>query len=448
MARPSNLSILGGGPAGLAVGYFASKAEIPFTIYETSDHTGGNAITLQHGEFRFDSGAHRFHDKDPQVTQELMELMGDELRRIVAPSQIYHQGKFINFPLHPFNLLTRLGAINFIKAGIELLAARLNSGEGNGSFESFATRMYGKTLAELFLLSYSEKLWGQPCDTLSPSISGMRLKGLDLGTFLKETFLGKKAKTDHFEGSFYYPNGGYGAIVDNLAEVCGSENIRINSRISKILHEDNRIQSIEINNDERIVVDQVVSTLPLSLLIRLLEPKPNDEILELASRLRFRNLILIVLFLDRAQISENASIYIPDPKFPFTRIYEPKNRSEVMAPPGKTSLCVEIPCDPGDAMWNDNANHITSLVISNLIQLEMIHDVDIVGSVIHKMSNAYPVLDLGFEKTVEQLYRFLQKFQNLRLSGRNGRFLYTHMHDMLRFGLDLVNELKHSPVDS
>jgi protoporphyrinogen oxidase len=99
MNNPPTITILGGGPAGLSVGYFSSKHQLAFKIFEALDRTGGNAITIQHGEFRFDSGAHRFHDKDPEVTQELLDLMGSDLQRIEAPSQIYHDGKFIGFPL-------------------------------------------------------------------------------------------------------------------------------------------------------------------------------------------------------------------------------------------------------------------------------------------------------------------------------------------------------------
>ena len=182
MDKLPNITILGGGPAGLSAGYFASKHQLPFKIYEAQERTGGNAITLQHGEFRFDSGAHRFHDKSPSMTRELQNLLGSDLHKVEAPSQIYHDGKFIGFPLSLFDLTMKLGPATILKAGLELILARLRGKDGDGSFESFSNRMYGKTLARLFLLNYSEKLWGKPSALLSPHISGRRLKGLDLAT--------------------------------------------------------------------------------------------------------------------------------------------------------------------------------------------------------------------------------------------------------------------------
>jgi protoporphyrinogen oxidase len=374
--------------------------------------------------------------------------MGSDLQKIEAPSQIYKNGKYIGFPLSPLDLMVKLGPATFFKAGLELIIARLRANHGNGSFERFAIRMYGKTLSQLFLLDYSEKLWGQSGTTLSPYISGMRLKGLDLETFLRETFLGRRAGTNHLEGSFYYPKGGYGAIVDKLVGVIGSENIHTNSRVTKIFHKDGKIHYLEINSQKRIPVDEVVSTLPLPLLLRILEPKPDDEILEMANSLRFRNLIIVVLFLDRERVSENASIYISDPNIPITRIYEPKNRSMAMAPQGKTSLCAEIPCDPGDTMWNNGEGDLVSLARSILMDLKLVREGELIGSTIHRMENAYPVLDLKSEAAVTGLYDYLGKFQNLRLSGRNGMFLYTHMHDMLRFGMDVIDKIKSSVADS
>lgn len=435
------ITILGGGPAGLSAGYFASKHQLPFRILEAQERTGGNAITLQHGQFRFDSGAHRFHDKDPLMTQELLHLLGSDLQVVDAPSQIYHNGKFIGFPLSLFDLTMKLGPFSILKAGLELILARLWARDNDGSFESFATRMYGKTLARLFLLNYSEKLWGRPGSSLSPYISGRRLKGLDLATFLKETFLGRRGDSNHLEGSFYYPKGGYGAIVDKLAEVCGDENIRTNSRITRIFHADGRIQEVEINGQERIAVKEVVNTLPLPLFVKLLAPQPENDLLEAARSLKFRSLVLVASFLDREKVSDNATLYVSDPNIPITRVYEPKNRSNTMAPPGKTSLCAEFPCDPGDDLWKMTDEELIAVTHSALVKLNLVQDDEFIGSVVHRMSNAYPILDLQSESVVDDLLDHMGQFQNLITTGRNGRFLYTAMNDMLRFGSEVVEEL-------
>ena len=116
-----NLHILGGGPAGLTTGYYAKKhGLLNFTIFEAGEHPGGNCRTLQikgadcrfrvlqSGDFRFDTGAHRFHDKDPQVTEEVRTLLGNDLLRVTAPSEIFFEGTFYRFPLLLSDLTQKL----------------------------------------------------------------------------------------------------------------------------------------------------------------------------------------------------------------------------------------------------------------------------------------------------------------------------------------------------
>ena len=436
-----DITVLAGGPAGLAVGYYARKRNLSFAIYEANNRVGGNCITLQKGDFRFDSGAHRLHDKDEEVTEEIKALLGDELHRVSAPSQIFFRDRYIDFPLSPLDLLKKIGAIEFSKAGLSFLKARVNKADLDGSFESLALYRYGRSISEKFLLNYSEKLWGLPCEQLSPNISGKRLKGLDLRTFLIEATLGKLAKTEHLDGAFYYPKMGYGRVVEKMEEFCGPENIRLNHRINRVVHDGKRIQAIGVEGSDRpFRVRQVISTLPLSLLIRSLDPAPPAEILQLANSLRYRHVRLVALFLNKPAINGNATVYFPEKTFPFTRIYEPRNRSQYMSPSGKTSLVVEIPCHREDDIWQLDESELVQLGTQKLVEVDWIQAEDVIDSWCGRLNFAYPILELGFEDKVTQLMTWLDRFDNLWLSGRNGKFAYTHLHDMMRFGKEIVEE--------
>ena len=52
--------------------------------------------------------------------------------------------------------------------------------------------------------------------------------------------------------------------------------------------------------------------------------------------------MICVMYLDMKNFSSNASIYFSDPFCPFTRIYEPKNRSDQMSPKDKTSIVIVV----------------------------------------------------------------------------------------------------------
>jgi len=441
MSTKSNrhITILGGGPAGLALGYYAKKSQLPFTIYEANNQVGGNCVTLQYNEFRFDSGAHRFHDKDPKVTEEIKQLLGADLREINSPSQIYHSGKYIDFPLSPLNLIRNIGADKTIRAGFDFIYSKLQ-GYKNGSFENYALSTYGKTIANNFLLNYSRKLWGVSCKKLSPAVAGKRLEGLNLKTFLLEAVNGHKAKTEHLDGSFYYPKMGYGTIVDKLASYCGENNIKKNAGVTKVFHEDNEIKSVEINGERQVVTEEIVSTLPVTRLLQMMDPAPPKEILNLVKSIRFRNVILVGLFLEKGSVTPNATVYFPESKYAFTRIIEPRNRSENMSPKGKTSLIAEIPCQTEDEIWKLKDEALIELVSQQLSQIDWIKEKEILGSTVYKLHYAYPILEKGFEKKIEPIMKFLEKFKNLKISGRSGKFMYTHMHDMISFGHNIIEE--------
>jgi protoporphyrinogen oxidase len=438
------IAFLGGGLAGLALGHYAARRGLPFRLYEAGPEVGGNCRTFRHKEFLFDSGAHRFHDRDAAVTEEIRNLVGMDLQPCKITSVIYREGRLIDFPLSPFNLLRRLGPGTFLKAAGEVLARRLRGRRPAGDLESYALQTYGPTLAGLFLLNYSRKLWGLDCRQISANATGKRLNGLSLKTFITEALLGRRAKTRHLDGEFLYPRLGIGTIADRLRDSCGPENIRLQARITRILHNGRRIQAFEIDGSERVEVDRVVTTLPLTAFVRQMHPAPPEEILAQAGQIRFRGLILVALFLSAPRITAFGTVYFPGLEFPFTRVYEPKNRSQEMAPAGQTSLVAEIPCQENEATWQMDDSELIRLVRSHLQPLGWFQDHQVIEGRVLRLKHAYPVLEKGIESKVERVSGYLNSFENLAQCGRNATFLHSSMHDVIRQGKEVVESLPAS----
>lgn len=434
-----HLTILGGGLAGLCTGFYCKKSGIPFTIYEASDEPGGNCVTFRFGNFLFDSGSHRFHDVFPDITADILSLLQEDFRKIHVPSQIFFQNRFYDFPLSPLNLIKNLGFRRFCQSCFEIVRARARQEkQGNANFKNFALSTYGETIAENFLLNYTEKLWGTSCENLSTTIAKRRLKGLNLSTFLREALFGKKAKITHLDGSFYYPKSGIGMIPRKLSDFCGAQNIKTRSRITKIIHEKRRIRSIVINGQDEVGVRRVLSTFPLSLFLQMMDPPIPGEILDLSEKLRYRDLILYVVFLEKDSLTGNATVYFPQDEYLFTRLYEPKNRSSFMAPVGKTSIVAELPCQPGDQITNLDNDRLKHAVCAQLINLGWVDPEQIIDSQIIRIPYAYPVLEIETENSVKTIIEYLEGFQNLKIGGRNGRFTYTSIHDSFKLSQELV----------
>ena len=438
----TELAIVGAGPAGLAAGQRAATLGLDFTVWERNRSPGGCCRTFEQDGFRFDSGAHRLHERDPRLIAELQALLTVPLRRVDSPSCILDGGHRIAFPLAPWDLLRNMGPRQTAHAVISLAAARLRWRPGRGERESFAAgaeRTYGRHLARRFLLGYSEKLWGLPATELSNAISGRRLTGLTLAAFVAGALGGRAAATRHMDGTFRYPQGGIGAITDALAAACGPR-LRLGRTVVGLAHDGRRISALTLADGSSQAARRFIATLPLDRLVAMLHPPPPAALLADAASLRYRSLVLVMLRVDQPTVSPYATIYLPDPALPITRIHEPRNRCVTMAPSGCTSLVAELPCWPDDQIWAADDGALKAQVVGDLHRLGLLDPARILGASVVRLVDAYPVLHGQHEAQVRRLLSWLARFENLQLAGRNARFAYLSLHESIAEGQAAVAE--------
>ena len=134
-------------------------------------------------------------------------------------------------------------------------------------------------------------------------------------------------------------------------------------------------------------------------------------------------------------------MYFPDGKYPFTRVYEPRNRSRDMAPNGKTSLIAEVPCQKQDSIWT-NPKGLSEKIKEQLMQIGFFKESELLDMDIQKLGHAYPILEVNYQSKIKPIFEYLNSFQNLYLTGRNGLFAYSHIHDHMQNGKRIVDELK------
>jgi protoporphyrinogen oxidase len=428
----------------LGAAFYARRAGVPFDLFEGSAELGGMCRTLRAGDHLYDSGAHRFHDRDPEITGDLLALMGDDLVRVKAPSAIWDLDRWIDFPPTPLNVMLAYGPREAGRIVVDLLRSGMRKRHPAVSFEDFAVRRFGQTLARRILLNYSAKLWGLPTDQLSPDIATRRLQGMTLRSLLYElVFPG--AKTEHVDGSFLYPRRGYGQIAEALAATLPAASLHTRHAITGVECDGRAVTRLRFAGGGTLGVrDRVISTLPLPLLVSLLGDAVPEPARAAASRLRFRHVRLLFLRLKTGRLSDKASIYIPDPAYCVSRLYEPRNRSAAMAPPGETSVVVEAPCFEGDGIAALPADAFTRRVVDELAALRLVNSRDILESRLHFIPNAYPVYSSGYSRDVRAILDGLSGITNLETLGRAGRFVYSHLHDQLRFGKDYVASVARS----
>ena len=436
-----DLHIIGGGPAGLVAGYFAKQQNLTAQILEGSSELGGNCRTISFGEFMYDTGAHRFHDKNKDVTDIIKTLMGDELLKVNSPSKIFWKKKLINFPLEFSNIFKTLDKTIIIKIFLENIINIFSSNKDNMNFKELSYKNYGKTLAELFLINYTEKLWGLKANDLNNKIAGDRLKGLNLSSIIEDLFKKNKINQKHLDGSFYYPKNGFGSIFKSIGDYVGQENISLNSKVVEIHHDNNLIKNLIVENNEAFPIKSLISTLPLNLLIKYLRPTAPKDIINISNNLKYRGLRLAIISLDLNSFSDNASIYYPQSNIPFTRIYEPKNRSKNMAPSDKTCIVVEVPCQPEDLIYNNSEDEFLDKIKYALSKYTHINESNIINTSSQKVPFAYPILDCNIDNKLYKIFSYLSIFKNLNLLGRSAEFKYLHTHDLFIRANQIVNTI-------
>jgi protoporphyrinogen oxidase len=95
-------------------------------------------------------------------------------------SRIYYEGKFYSYPLRAFEALRNLGIWRSTTCMASFAKAKLFPRREVKSFEDWTTNQFGQKLFSIFFKTYTEKVWGMPCNEMSADWAAQRIKGLSL----------------------------------------------------------------------------------------------------------------------------------------------------------------------------------------------------------------------------------------------------------------------------
>ncbi len=444
MKRCKDAVVLGAGLTGLTAARALESAGRAVTVVEKGPTVGGLAQTVVRGQFRFDLGGHRFFTRDARIDGLVRSVLGEECLTVPRSSQIRLNNRYIDYPLKPLNALSGLGPATALNIVLDNAAERLKrpfESRKPVSLEDWVVRNFGRTLFDIYFKVYSEKVWGIGCESISMDWVAQRIQGLSLGKALKNAFFkgsgeGIRSLTD----KFLYPPLGIGTLSDRLREdVERSGEVLCNIEVSRIRHEDFRVNAVEVREGSRsfeIEGHHFISTVPLNELVRMLDPRPPAEVLAAAARLRFRDLIVVAVMLDRDRVTDQSWLYFPEPSIPFGRIHEPTNWSAAMAPPGKTLLVAEQFCFRGDEAWNASDEELADRTIEGLRALGLVSRRDVVDTAVLRISRAYPLFEVGYGENSQTIRDYVRRFANLLPAGRGGNFSYYNMDHAMASGLE------------
>jgi protoporphyrinogen oxidase len=435
--------IIGAGPAGLTAALELARIGTHVLVLEAGPRVGGLAQTVEHNGFRFDIGGHRFFSKIPAVTSLWRSVLGPDFIRRPRLSRIYYNGAFFDYPLKPLNALRGLGLLRSIGIVTSYVMAQARPIYPEVSFEDWVINRFGRRLYTTFFKTYTEKVWGIPCTSLSARWAAQRIMGLSLASAIvnmlapkRNQRAGQTIKTliDEFE----YPRLGPGMMWEAFAKEVvrlGGE-VRLNTSVTGLVHDGGRVQSVELETEGQRAfqpVSSVVSTMPLQHLIAGLGEGVPGAVRDAARQLRYRDFLTVALVINEADMFPDNWIYIHDPSVKVGRIQNFKNWSPEMVPdPSKTCLGLEYFCTMGDEIWSMSKDELIALGTREIERIGLAAPGTVEGGAVVHAPKAYPVYDEEYEGALSVIRPYIDGFQNLLTVGRNGTHTYNNMdHSMV-----------------
>lgn len=460
MNKTEHVVIMGAGPAGLATGHELTVSGVRVSVIDRNNFIGGLCHTNERNGYKFDLGGHRWFTKNEDLNNWFRRLMGDEIVWVERISRIYYDGGYYTYPISIPNVIKNAGIFTIMQAGVTYLLSALQYSIFNKSINNMKdayVAQFGSKLYDMFFRRYSEKVWGLPCEKLSADWVSQRSAGLSIWTVIQESLLKTKSDNESLIEEFMYPRDGYVRIPERMAEDI------LNADEGNKLHLESTVIRINYNgpNDFDVVykhVDgtettvhatSVVSTIPLGVLPRILNPAPAPEVIEAAKSLSFRELITVNVVLQKERVSIDTWLYVQDEDILFGRLHEPKNWSKAMVPDqSTTSLVLECFCTKDDHIWNMTDEAIGQRCIEDLEQkLGFIKASEVITFDIVRSLQAYPVYDLDYGDRLKLIHDYLAGFEGLHIVGRGGTHRYNNADHSIEMGLLLGRKLLGYEVD-
>ena len=440
--------VIGGGPAGLTAAYELAKAGVKPIVLEMGARVGGIARTEVFKGYRMDIGGHRFFTKVPEVEAFWYEVLGADFLTRPRLSRIYYNRQFILYPLRFGDALSKLGVWQSFLVLLSYFQSKLLPYRNERTFEEWVSNRFGKRLYRIFFKTYTEKVWGIPCNELSAEWAAQRIQNLSLPRAVIGALLGARGAKNvkSLIEEFHYPRLGPGMLwerTQQLIEERGGE-VRLNTEVVKVLRRAERVTGVVVRSngvEETVEADAVISSMPISELVAKLDPPAPADVRDGAAQLTYRDYFTVGLIVNQPNLFPDNWIYIHAPEVKVGRIQNCKNWSPDMVPDqSKTFLGLEYFCNEGDELWRMSDGALIQLGTRELETMGLARAADVEDGVVIRQLKTYPVYTGEYKEYLERIRGFLDTFPNLQTVGRNGLHMYNNQdHSMLTAMLAVKN---------
>jgi protoporphyrinogen oxidase len=401
-----------------------------------------------------------------------------DLVMLIRPrkSRIYYLRKFFDYPIKlTGSTLQNLGAVRTVRVGASYMKSRMTQIAPEKSLEDFLINRFGTELYLTFFKSYTEKVWGTPCDQISAEWGAQRIKGLSLTTavkhFVKKTLLGsgkgkgagdvsqKGVDTSLIE-RFMYPKFGPGQLWEHVADEIvrlGGE-IHMQWKVESIQMDGKRVKSVTAVNPtgERQVWagEHFFSTMPMRELVQAMDCPVPANVQEVSDGLQYRDFITVGLLADRLKVKEpdggllkDTWIYVQEPDVLLGRLQIFNNWSpHLVSDPTKVWIGLEYFCYDTDELWKMEDEALKRFAIAEVAKIGILDAEAVSDAHVVRVPKTYPAY-FGTYERFDELRAFTDSFENLFLVGRNGMHKYNNQDHSMLTAMTVVDGLAKGYVE-
>jgi protoporphyrinogen oxidase len=497
--------IIGAGPAGLTAALeLLRRTGIKPIVLEKSEHLGGICRTINYKGNRIDIGGHRFFSKSDRVmdwwtsilplehTGETLHRLGYQGRERVLSmngkgkdasasdlvmlvrrrkSRILYLRKFFDYPLSlSVGTLRQLGLIRTIRAGLSYMYSALRPIQPEVTLEDFLINRFGRHLYLTFFKSYTEKVWGVPCDQISAEWGAQRIKGVSLRKALAhglkkltgrsaEDVRQKDSETSLIE-KFLYPKLGPGQLWEEVARrvTAGGGEILTGWTVCRIHVAGERVTGVTARHEDgrlrHFSATYVFSTMPVRELIEAIDAPVPAPVTEVSEGLMYRDFLTVGLLLNRFKMRESGPdpftdnwIYVQEPDVLAGRMQIFNNWSPyLVSDPSKVWIGLEYFCNDTDELWRMPDEKMIELAVTEAERIGVAARADVLDATVIRMEKAYPAY-FGTYDRFPAIREFVDRFDNLFLVGRNGMHKYNNQDHSMLTAMTAVDNIVEGRVD-
>lgn len=440
--------MIGAGPAGLTAAWELANLQRPVLLLEADPHyVGGLARTVKYKGNRFDIGGHRFYSKSELINALWLEMLPNDFIEVSRLSRIYYDRKFFPYPLELGETLRNLGARRSFSFAWGYLEAQLFPRHPEISLEDWVINRFGNDLYHTFFKTYTEKVWGIPCISISKDFAAQRIRGLSLLRAVKDSLLPAPRDNDGAKTlikSFIYPRLGPGQLWESVLDrvLAEGNRLELGKTVVRVNHARGRVFSVGTQDGCTYEGDYFYPTMTLRDFILALDPPAAPKIRQAASSLSFRDFLIVALIVGKAELFPDNWIYIHDPGIHVGRIQNYKNwSSDMVADEGQTCLGMEYFCCRGDHLWEMNDSDLVKLAMREVDTIGVARASECVDGCVVRMPNAYPVYDQHYRQHRDTIKAWLsESLKNVFPCGRGGLHNYNSQdHAMMTAILSVQN---------